>query len=266
MAERAGQHIWAIITVFKDLFHQTDDLGWFVCSDYGCEYWRILTTESTYPDPPRPPDRILDWIPQNIDFLQYGEYLSRAQIVVMFFFFLAVPERLRRFPKMLFLLCVMFTLRAFAITLTPLAQITPPAEYFEKSNFFAQTFYQGMFFSGHSSSALIQAFFLWPYRFKGIRVTWFVLPFALGQIASMLIGHQHYSIDIFAAFFVVYFILTFDFMLLVPDWLRYVHWMPWFTGQQKHEFASQLIANGITSSEKYPEAQIVVHQEINRWP
>lgn len=188
---------------------------------------------NNYPDPPRPPDRILDLIPQNEDFVHYGEYFSQIQIAILAIIILSSPARLRKTPYLVFLLGVMFTIRGFAITLTPLAQITPPSEFFDETNIIAQRFYQGMFFSGHSSSALIQAFFFWNDRFRGIRLTWFILPTALGQVSAMIIGHQHYTIDIFAAFFVVYFVLTFDFMRLVPEPLRNIRWMPWYTGHRE---------------------------------
>jgi len=182
---------------------------------------------NNFPNPPRPPDRFLDWIPQNRDFVQYGEYFSRTLIFIVFLTFATSAERLQRFPKLMFLLCVMFTLRGFAITLTPLAQITPPSEYLPKSNFIAQQFYHGMFYSGHISSALIQAFFFWDDRYKETRITWFMLPLVFAQAISMLISHQHYSIDIFGAFFVAYFMLNFNFMKLVPASLLDLKWMPW---------------------------------------
>ncbi len=189
----------------------------------------IAFLRSTYPNPPHPPDRILDSIPQNSDFVEYGELFSQIQAGVMGIIIFSSVSRLRKVPRLFFLLSVMFMLRGFAITLTPLAQITPPSEYLAESNVIAQYFYHGMFFSGHSSSALIQAFFFWNDRFRGIRITWFVLPLAIAQVAAMIIGHQHYSIDIFAAFFVVYFVLTFDFMRIVPVSLRNINWMPWNT-------------------------------------
>ena len=188
--------------------------------------------KTNYPNPPQPPDRILDLIPQNPDFMYLGETFSRIQICYMVFFFATSADRFRRLPRLFFLLAVMYILRAFALTLTPLAQITPPDEYFAESNFIAQKFYHGMFFSGHSASALIQAFFFWNDRFRGVRITWYILPLACAQIVAMLAGHQHYSIDIFGAVFVAYFVLTFDFARLVPQSLRDVSWMPWYTHQR----------------------------------
>jgi hypothetical protein len=191
--------------------------------------------EANYPAPPRPPDRLLDAIGPDYDFLQIGEVFSRLQIGLMAIFFLSSANRLRRLPRLFFCLATMYILRSFAFTLTPLAQMTPPGEYFEPSNLIAQKFYHGMFFSGHTASALIQAFFFWNDRVKGIRITWFVLPLALVQMSAMIVGHQHYSIDLFGAIFVAYFVLTFDFTRFIPRRLANVTWMPWYVARNRPE-------------------------------
>jgi hypothetical protein len=188
---------------------------------------------TNYPAPPRPPDRLLDAIPPNYDFLDIGEAFSKLQIGLMGLFFVSSADRLRRLPRLFFFLATMYILRSFAFTLTPLAQMTPPSEFFEPSNYIAQKFYHGMYFSGHTASALIQAFFFWNDRFKRIRITWFVLPLALVQMSAMIIGHQHYSIDLFGAIFVAYFVLTFDFARLIPRQLAEVTWMPWYVPQNE---------------------------------
>lgn len=190
---------------------------------------------SEYPDPPRPPDRLLDAIEPNYDFHEVGEAFSQIQIATMTFFFLSSAERLRRLPRLFFFLAIMYIVRSFAFTLTPLAQITPPSDFYDPSNFVAQKFYHGMYFSGHTASALIQAFFFWNDRFRGIRITWFVLPLALVQMAALIIGHQHYSIDLFGAIFVAYFVLTFNFAKLIPPQLANISWMPWYVPQRTPE-------------------------------
>ena len=184
--------------------------------------------QTHYPDPPRPPDRVLDAIPVNYDFLTVGEAFSKLQVGIMALFFFSSADRLRRLPTLFFLLALMYVLRSYAFTLTPLAQISPPGEHYVETDFIAQNFYYGMYFSGHFTSALMQAFFFWNDRVKGIRISWIVLPFALIQAMSLLVSHQHYSIDIFGAIFIAYFFLTFDFMQFVPKSLLDVHWMPWY--------------------------------------
>ena len=132
----------------------------------------------------------------------------------------------RRFtgaPKLIFLVMTMFWLRGYAILLTPLAQIQPPELNYPDSHFIAQTFYQGMFFSGHTASAFIQAFY-----FKGHRLRPLIILLAVGQALTLIASHSHYSIDVFGGLFVAYFVTHFDFMRLVPPQLHQAKWAPWY--------------------------------------
>jgi hypothetical protein len=52
-------------------------------------------------------------------------------------------------------------------------------------------------------------------------------------MSAMIIGHQHYSIDLFGAIFVAYFVLTFDFGRLIPRRLANVTWMPWYVAPKE---------------------------------
>ena len=231
MAYRAQQHTSQIVLVLKDPIF-VKQMAWVALLGVVMTVTILMNVDflnTKYPDPvlPQPPDLILDSIPPNYTFITIGEYLSRLEAAFMAFFFLSSTARLRRLPRLFFMLAIMYILRGFAFTLTPLKQIVSPEEYYSASNFFAQKFYHGMYFSGHSASALIQAFFFWDERYRGTRITWFVLPVALAEIVSLLISHQHYSVDIFGAVFVAYFALTFNFMNLVPKPLLQHRWMPW---------------------------------------
>lgn len=239
MVQRLQRHIRAIITVFRDpvFIKQSIWVALLGLAMLAVILLNIDFLNTHYPNPPQPPDRILDMIEQDLDFLPIGEALSQIQVTVMVLIVFSAEARLRKLPKLFFLLAVMYIIRSFAFTLTPLAQITPPGQYYAETHLIAQKFYHGMFFSGHSASALMQAFFFWDERIRGVRITWFVLPLALGQVIAMLLGHQHYSIDIFGAAFVTYFMLTFNFMWFVPKPLLNVRWMPWYAGlrQECHE-------------------------------
>ncbi len=173
-----------------------------------------------YPNPPRPPDRILDLIPEAEEFIVTGELFSILQVITMSF--IMWQWHFRPAPKMLFLLGVMFLLRSFVITLTPLAQIQPPSENYAQTHLIAQTFYHGMYYSGHTASAFIQAFYV-----KGHRLQPVVFLLVCVQAFALLASHSHYTIDVVGGFFVAYFVTTFDFMQFVPRFLREVRWMPW---------------------------------------
>lgn len=174
-----------------------------------------------YPDPARPDDLILDTIPETREFIAVGEILSAMQFSLVIF--LLWRRGFVEAPHLLFLLITMYLLRAYAIVLTPLAQIQPPELNYDESHFIARAFYHGMFFSGHTASAFVQAFFFKRHR---LRPVLFLL--ASGQAAALLISHSHYTIDIFGGLFVAYFVTHFDFSRLIPPALRTVPWMPWY--------------------------------------
>lgn len=185
-----------------------------------------------YPNPAQPDDLVLDIIPETRGFIVAGEVFSA--MLFMTIAFLLWQNRFVALPKLLFLLVTMYIIRAFAIVLTPLAQIQPPSANYSETHILAQTFYHGMFFSGHTASAFIQAFYFKNHR---LRPVLFILAGAMAF--SLLASHSHYSIDVFGGVFVAYFVTHFDWMRLVPHPLRTVRWMPWYTGDDAPQPAPQ---------------------------
>jgi len=183
--------------------------GWFV--------------ETRYPNPVRPDDLILDSIPEIEIFVTVGEVVGAAQALLSLY--MLGQRRFKDMPALLFQLSVLFILRSIAITLTPLAQIQNPAEHFGENHLVARYTYKGMFFSGHTGSACTQYLF-----FARRGYGWLVrvhLMLAILQAVSMLASHSHYTIDVFAALFVAYFVTHHDFTRWIPDAWRHWHWAPW---------------------------------------
>ena len=158
-------------------------------------------------------------------FIPLSDFIGRLQAVLIIL--IMWREHFRRVPKLIFLLAAMYMLRGFAIVLTPLQQIHPPTETYDVSNFMAQNFYYGMFFSGHTASAFILVYFV-----KGNPLRPLITAMAIFQVIALTASRSHYSIDIFGGFFVAYFFTHFDFMCLVPKSLRNIAWMPWYTGAE----------------------------------
>lgn len=177
--------------------------------------------KNEYPNPVQPPDLFLDLIPETEAFITLGEILSAIEVIVVVG--ILYTMRFKGAPKLIFLVMTMFWIRGYAILLTPLAQIQPPSENYSEAHFIAQNFYYGMFFSGHTASAFIQAFY-----FKGHRLRPLIFFLASVQAFSLVASHSHYSIDIFGGLFVAYLVTHFDFMRLVPPFLHNVRWMPWY--------------------------------------
>ena len=166
------------------------------------------------------PEAVLDIIPEMELFIGISEITGISQMLIVTF--IMWQNHFKEAPKLLALLAIMYMLRGFAIVLTPLAQIQPPAENFSEAHFIAQTFYHGMFFSGHAAAAFVQMFFTKTHRLLPI-----VALLAFIQAFSLLASHSHYSIDIFGAFFVAYFITHFDFFCLIPKSWHNAKWAPW---------------------------------------
>jgi ABC-type xylose transport system permease subunit len=176
--------------------------------------------DTRYPHPVRPNDLVLDIVPETKSFIVVGELVGAAQgFLTAYGLF---RNRLRDLPSFIFQLSFMFMLRSFAIVLTPLAQIQLPEKNFSSEHVIAQSMYKGMFFSGHTGSAFTQFFFE---KNSILRRIHFAMAFL--QAFSLLASHSHYSIDVFAAFFVAYFVTHFDFRRLVPVPMRKLNWAPW---------------------------------------
>lgn len=184
----------------------------------------ISFLRSHFPDPPRPPDLLLDAIPETAAFVTVGEILSMVLLALVLWVL-----RERHFvdgPELLFRVGMMFWIRGYVILLTPLAQIQPPADHYAADHLIAQTFYHGMFFSGHTASAFIQAM-----HFRGHRLQPLMLLLAAGIALSLIASHSHYTIDVVGGWFVAYFVVNFDWMKLIPPRLYGVRWMPWYVPQ-----------------------------------
>jgi len=71
-----------------------------------------------------------------------------------------------------------------------------------------------LFFSGHTGLSFLMALIFWPHRRLGM------IFFAASVIfaASALLGHLHYSIDVFAAYFITYSIFKLAQKLFAGDY------------------------------------------------
>jgi hypothetical protein len=185
----------------------------------------ITLLDEHYPNPVRPDDLLFELIPQTDAFLVVSE-LAGWGLAILSVYAIA-SRRFREAPSLLFQVGMLFWLRAFTIVLTPLAEINPPA--FGDAHILAKYIYRGMFYSGHTGSAFTQYFFFSrradvPRWVKRIQLT---LACLIGF--SMVVSHAHYTIDVFAAPFVAYFITHYDFIRWVPRAWRGWRWAPWYS-------------------------------------
>ncbi len=151
-------------------------------------------------------DLILDHIPTlNVQFLFFGgiAFLIIVPLIIAFL----DPRKL---PFGLEVTAIFFLIRAFFMVLTHVAP--PNIQYYHyfasapaAANHAAQALFSvssgtDMFFSGHTGYPFLLALMLW--KTKWLRNLF--LGFSVLMAATVLFGHLHYSIDVFAAYFIAY--------------------------------------------------------------
>lgn len=150
-------------------------------------------------------DLILDRIPTyNVEFLfTWFMYFTLLMLFIYPIFFKpeVLPFAIKTFALLIFL-------RAGFIVLT---NIGPPAGFFYGDgqvggNYLADLMFRNdLFFSGHTAYPFM-AFLI----YRTTRLRWFFLISAIIEGITVLLMHVHYSIDVFAAFFITYGIYSFS--------------------------------------------------------
>lgn len=146
------------------------------------------------------PDLLLSFLPHwdtSILFI-YG-----FTVFLLWLIYAGVRYERERVPRMLWAFAVLVVVRSFFIILTPMR--TPPDHAVVAGDpLFAVfgrflTFKHDLFFSSHTATPFL-AFLL----FRGPKVRLSFLAISLLMGATVLFGRFHYSIDVFAAFFITY--------------------------------------------------------------
>ncbi len=144
----------------------------------------------------RVPDLILDRLP-TIDLSFLFTYGYMALIVGMFLYPIA------RCPRMLHVVAIQFSLLLILRSLFMIfMHVSTPADSVavQFPGFFSRFYFENdMFFSGHTAMP-----FLGFYLFRPNRVRYVFLVGSIVMGMAALAMHVHYSIDVFAAFFMTY--------------------------------------------------------------
>lgn len=124
----------------------------------------------------------------------YGAFLLIAFIALLCF---AYPKRA---PFTLFALSLFFIIRALFVTLTHLGPFALQAPVDFGVTVQRMFFGDDYFFSGHTGSPFLMALVYWENR----TLRYLFLAWSVFFGAVVLLGHLHYSIDVFAAFFITF--------------------------------------------------------------
>ena len=160
-------------------------------------------------------DIILSNIPSfDVDGFIIISVLSLTFIAIFLFIF--KPKYINFGVKSIALFVIV---RAFFICLTHLG-VNPHEVVFDPNNFgyslynFLYNTHNDFFFSGHTGMPFLLALIFWPE--KDWRIIFFITSFIFG--VSVLLGHIHYSIDVFAAPFITYSIFELARITFVKDY------------------------------------------------
>jgi len=155
-------------------------------------------------------DIILDNVPvMDVD----GIFIYGAILFGLFIIILLLKEP-RQIPFIIKSIALFVFIRAIFISLTHIGPI--PGEVFVSQNMIFRNLMFGAdyFFSGHTGLPFLLALSFWGSKY--LRNIFLATSFIFG--ASALLGHYHYSIDVFAAFFITYSIFHIARWLFAKDY------------------------------------------------
>jgi len=155
-------------------------------------------------------DIILDNLPvMDVD----GIFVYGAILFGLFILVLLIKEP-RQIPFIIKSIALFVFVRAIFISLTHMGPIIgePPIP----SNIFLRNLMFGAdyFFSGHTGLPFLMALSFWGSKY--LHYVFLAISFIFGACA--LLGHYHYSIDVFAAFFITYSIFHIARRLFAKDY------------------------------------------------
>lgn len=145
-------------------------------------------------------DIILDHLPiVNVEIL----FIEGFGLFLVFVIALIAIEP-RRLPFILKSLSLLVGIRSFFIILTHLAPATmvPATEWGRIGS--KLTFSGDLFFSAHTGIPFLLALIFWQHKI----LRWIFFGFSAFFGAVVLLGHLHYSIDVFAAYFITFTIYS----------------------------------------------------------
>jgi hypothetical protein len=182
--------------------------GLFLAASLAVNHISIAYINQIYCSPLH--DILLDNLPVlNVNFIvNEGVWLGVYFIV---FFILSDSKRI---PFTLKSLASFILIRSIFITLTHM-QVVPNHSYLNPNDWLSNLAGgNDMFFSGHTGMPFLLALTFWDHKF--VRAVMLAASAILGS--AMLLGHLHYSIDVFSAFFITYTIYEINKKLFQKDY------------------------------------------------
>lgn len=155
-------------------------------------------------------DIILDNVPvMDMD----GIYIYGSLLFGLFMAILLIKEP-KQIPFIIKSAALFYLIRAIFLSLTHIGPILQQAPPIPGALYRNLVFGADYFFSGHTGLPFLMALSFWSNKY--LRNIFLATSFIFG--ASALLGHYHYSIDVFAAFFITYSIFHIAKWLFAKDY------------------------------------------------
>jgi hypothetical protein len=164
---------------------------------------------------------VTDIVLSNIRVYDVGGIFTYGAALMVAFIFLLCVWRPQIAPFVLKAVGLFTLVRSFSVSLT---HISPyPLHMTINSVFFSGAYFRGifggddLFFSGHTGLPFLMALIFWDHTV--LRYIFLLLSIMFGIV--VLLGHVHYSIDVFSAYFITFGIYHLSIHFFKRDWLSF---------------------------------------------
>ena len=158
---------------------------------------------------------VTDIILSNIPVFNVGYIFTYGSMVFWIFIVLLSLYYPRKIPFTLESIALFTIIRAVFISLTHIGPFPTQLVMDSASNVMSKfTFGGDLFFSGHTGLPFLMALVFWEH--KTLRYIFLISSVVFGIV--VLMGHIHYSIDVFGAFFITYTIFHISRYLFKKDY------------------------------------------------
>ena len=168
---------------------------------------------------------VQDIILDNLPVLNTGFIFVYGALAMWFFVMVILVLNPRYLPFALKSIALLIVVRSIFTIMTHLGPYPSMTTWPENNLLGKFSFGADFFFSGHTAFPFLIALILWHKTL----FRWIFIFLSLFFAASVLLGHLHYSIDVFAAFFITYSVFILGCRLFTNEYVLMYGRKPKFT-------------------------------------